>query len=405
MKKIFVFAIVLLMICFSISGCVRPKESGCGKPKDPPEPSAVGFVLGAHRNFPALSASNEKSIYNKLIDVCTNYGDVSYAVVEGNPEQTDSISIKKPEKNLSKAKRKEIAKKNATGILNFFLSLHAKSPEVDTLKAISLSAKSLSSSDCDTKEMIIFDSGLCTSGLLSQLSSNILATDPNIVVQKLEEVHAIPELDDISIQWIGLGCVSAPQNSIPDSYLFSLRTLWQTIIERGGGSVYFNTMPVTGAEMEGLPDVSEVNFPSDNLGLDESSVIVFKEDTVKFIPDRAEFFDPSAAAVTLNPIGDFLKNNPDRKIIIAGTTAKVGDGDGIELSNARAQTVKQLLISSGIQESQMECLGLGCTENCFRVEDHNADGSLNEEMAAQNRAIYIVLSDSTTAIRLRQAQT
>lgn len=61
-----------------------------------------------------------------------------------------------------------------------------------------------------------------------------------------------------------------------------------------------------------------------------------------------------------------------------------------------------VLIAKGVSSTQIECLGLGCTDSCFRVEDHNADGTMNEEMAAQNRAIYIVLADSSTARSLKE---
>ena len=364
--------------------------------------------FGIRSNFPDLD-TNAQGIYNKLLNVCTNYGSVSYAIVEGNPEQTDSIQIKKSEKHLSRTKIKENAKRYANSIFNSFSALRAKTPEVDTLQTIRLSANTLASSGYETKEMVIYDSGLCTTGLLSQLSGNVLATAPEIVVDKLEVLHALPELNGVSVTWVGLGCVSGEQQRIPDSYMYALKTLWTSIIERSGGQVTFDTTPVTGEEVEGLPHVSVVEFPADDLGLGDTdgiktSVIAFKEDTVKFLGDKADFIDPLAATAALEPVAEFLIANPDRKIIIAGTTAKVGSGDGIELSNARAQAVRQVLISFGVQASQMECIGLGCTDNCLRVEGHNSDGSLNEEMAAQNRAIYIILSDSTTARNLRGEQ-
>lgn len=409
MKKmisvVMIATVVLVMLC-SLTACGdKGKETG---EVTSGEPLAISFVLGIRSNFPALG-TNAQGIYNKLMNVCTNYGSVSYAVVEGNPEQTDSMPIKKSEKHLSSTKIKENARRNANSIFNSFSSLRAKTPEVDTLQTIRLSANILASSGYETKEMVIYDSGLCTTGLLSQLSGNVLATDPEIVVDKLEVLHALPELNGVSVTWVGLGCVSGEQQRIPDSYMYALKTLWTSIIERSGGQVTFDTTPVTGEEVKGLPHVSVVEFPADDLGLGDTggiktSVIAFKEDTVKFLGDKADFIDPLAATAALEPVAEFLVANPDRKIIIAGTTAKVGSGDGIELSNARAQAVRQVLISFGVQASQMECIGLGCTDNCLRVEDHNSDGSLNEEMAAQNRAIYIILSDSTTARNLRGEQ-
>lgn len=401
MKKIISVVLVLtlsLTLCGALSACTTTTNSVN-------ESLALSFVLGVRRNFPGIS-SNAQSIYDSVLEVCTNYGEVSYAVVEGTPEQTKTITLEKSDKNLSDAKIKEIAKRNANDIVNGFASLKAETPEVDTLQTIRLSANALKASTIDNKKLVVYDNGLCTTGLLSQLKYNVLATDPDIVVDKLEQLHSLPDLEGVEVLWIGLGCVSGEQQVIPDSYRFNLETLWRTIIERSGGNITFDSTPVTGEESEGLPHVSVVEFPSDDLGLNtvsvtDTSVYKLDEGTCKFIGDKAELVDVEAARKAVEPFVEHLKSNPDEKILIAGTTAKVGNGDGVELSYQRTQTVKKMLIDSGVKEEQIECIGLGCTDNCLRVEDHNADGTLNEAMAAQNRAIYIIFADSSTARSLK----
>lgn len=387
-----------MTLCGALSACTTTTNSVN-------ESLALSFVLGVRRNFPGIS-SNAQSIYDSVLEVCTNYGEVSYAVVEGTPEQTKTITLEKSDKNLSDAKIKEIAKRNANDIVNGFALLKAETPEVDTLQTIRLSANALKASTIDNKKLVVYDNGLCTTGLLSQLKYNVLATDPDIVVDKLEQLHSLPDLEGVEVLWIGLGCVSGEQQVIPDSYRFNLETLWRTIIERSGGNITFDSTPVTGEESEGLPHVSVVEFPSDDLGLNtvsvtDTSVYKLDEGTCKFIGDKAELVDVEAARKAVEPFVEHLKSNPDEKILIAGTTAKVGNGDGVELSYQRTQTVKKMLIDSGVKEEQIECIGLGCTDNCLRVEDHNADGTLNEAMAAQNRAIYIIFADSSTARSLK----
>lgn len=401
MKKIISVVLVLtlsLTLCGALSACTTTTNSVN-------ESLALSFVLGVRRNFPGIS-SNAQSIYDSVLEVCTNYGEVSYAVVEGTPEQTKTITLEKSDKNLSDAKIKEIAKRNANDIVNGFASLKAETPEVDTLQTIRLSANALKASTIDNKKLVVYDNGLCTTGLLSQLKYNVLATDPDIVVDKLEQLHSLPDLEGVEVLWIGLGCVSGEQQVIPDSYRFNLETLWRTIIERSGGNITFDSTPVAGEESEGLPHVSVVEFPFDDLGLNtvsvtDTSVYKLDEGTCKFIGDKAELVDVEAARKAVEPFVEHLKSNPDEKILIAGTTAKVGNGDGVELSYQRTQTVKKMLIDSGVKEEQIECIGLGCTDNCLRVEDHNADGTLNEAMAAQNRAIYIIFADSSTARSLK----
>lgn len=405
MKKIISTVVAIALVISSVS-----LLSACGKKEPqkslPAEPLALSFVLGVRSNFPVIS-SNAQSIYDRVYDACLNYGEISYVVVEGIPEQTDTLRIEKSDKNLSAAKVKEVAKRNANSIMNGFASLSAKTPEADVLQTIRLAADAVSSSSLTDKKLVIYDNGLSTNGLLSQLSYNVLATDPEIIADKLETLHALPSLEGVEVLWIGLGCVSGDQPTIPDSYKYKLRALWTTIIERSGGTVTFDTTPVTGEEQKGLPKVSIVEFPADDLGLESASitstsVIKLKDDTCKFIGDKAELIDADAAKEAIKPFAEYLKNDPKAQVIIAGTTAKVGNGDGVQLSYERTQSVKKMLLDLGVSNNQIECIGLGCTDNCLRVEDHNADGSLNEEMAAQNRAIYLILANSETARLLKQ---
>lgn len=405
MKKIISLIAIVALVATSFC-CLSACSGNRSNPSLPDEPAAESIVLGIHNNFPGLG-TNAQTIYDRTYNVCLNYGEVSYVVVEGEPSQTKTISVQKSDKDISKAKEKELAKRNANSIMQGFASLKALTPEVDTLSSIKLSANILKASSLNRKSMLVYDSGLCTTGLLSQLASNVLATDPVIVADKLESIHALPDLNGIDVYWVGLGCVSGDQQKIPDSYLYCLEAMWTEIIVRSGGTVTFDSTPVTGQQADDLPHVTAVEFPQDSLGLEagnisDISVISFREDTVKFVGDKAEFYDPSSANKALEPVADYLKANPNKKILIAGTTAKVGTGDGKELSLQRTQTVMQVLLAKGVSSSQIECRGLGSTDNCFRVEDHNADGSLNEEMAAQNRAIYIVLADSSTAHSLKE---
>jgi len=406
MKKIISLITVVAIVAVS-AFCLSACNDNSRKPVKSDEPFAESVVLGIHDNFPGLG-TNAQTIYERTFNACLNYGEVSYVVVEGEPSQTKTFPISKSDKDISKSKEKELAQRNANSILQSFASLKALTPEVDTLSSIKLSANILKASTLSQKNMLVYDSGLCTTGLLSQLSSNVLATDPVIVVDKLEAIHALPDLEGVSVCWVGLGCVSGNgnQQKIPDSYLYNLKALWSEIIERSGGTVVFDSTPVTGQQAEDLPHVTAVDFPQDSLELNSGnitdiSVISFKEDTVKFVGNRAAFADAVSAEKALEPIAEYLKTNPEKRILIAGTTAKVGTGDGKELSYQRTQIVKNVLLESGVSSSQIECIGLGCTDNCFRVEDHNSDGSLNKEMAAQNRAIYIVLADSATAQTLK----
>ena len=57
----------------------------------------------------------------------------------------------------------------------------------------------------------------------------------------------------------------------------------------------------------------------------------------------------------------------------------------------------------GANASQIECIGLGSSENCFHIDDLDSNGELIEEYAKLNRAIYIFAADSDVAKTLNAA--
>lgn len=123
MKKIVSLIAIVALIASSFL-CL----SACGGDRDDPsvpnEPSAESIVLGIHNNFPGLDA-NASTIYDRIYNVCLNYGEVSYVVVEGKPTQTKTISVSKSDKDLSKSKEKEIAKRTAGSVMQSLVSLKA----------------------------------------------------------------------------------------------------------------------------------------------------------------------------------------------------------------------------------------------------------------------------------------
>lgn len=399
MKKIIsiVTLVALILTCvLSFSGCRRTDTEA--------ERLALSIVMGVHKNFPKVSFNSE-NVQQPIYDACYSYGDITTFTVEGTPKVQGDYDVKKPDKSITDTKRKQLARQNTNDIIAECSTAKATTEEVDTLTALQLSADSLQSSSSKSKQMLVYDSGLCTTGLLSQLSNDVLSADPQLVVEKLSATHSLPNLDGITVKWVGLGAVSGAQKEIPNSYKFKLTELWTAIITASGGNVVFDTMPVSGEEADDLPDVSSVEFVQDSLGIDFSSVSVvndpikFDETTIKFVPDSATFIDSQTAKEALLPIAEILVKNPNINIMIAGTTASAGDG--IALSYKRAEACKNVLVDMGASNNQIECVGLGSSENCFHVDDLDANGNLIEEYAKLNRAIYIFAADSDTAKNIK----
>lgn len=74
----------------------------------------------------------------------------------------------------------------------------------------------------------------------------------------------------------------------------------------------------------------------------------------------------------------------------------------MSLSLNRANACKKTLVEMGVNESQIETLGLGRQECFLRVKDLGSNGKLVEERASQNRAVYIFDTDSSEADRVKQ---
>lgn len=400
MKKI--IALIMTIACLSsvlaLTGCSNAAHN------TKQEPLSLSIVIGAHKYFPQMAIGGTK-LANKIYEACITYGNISSVIVDGNPITRSNYTVVKSNKDLTKSKEETIAKQNTNTILSECASAKATSPEVDTLEAIKVSANLLNGTDSNNKLMYVYDNGLCTTGMISQLTGDFMSSDHTMLVDKLESLHALPDLTGITVEWTGLGCTTGEQANIPDSYKYKLKSMWTTIIEASGGRVVFDTTPISGEEIADLPNVTPVPFAKDSLNAEDytskevlNEPVVFNESTIKFVGDRAEFIDRDAAMKALIPIAELLKENGDLHIIIAGTTASAGSiEDCLTLSKRRAEACKKVLIDYGANESQIECIGLGRAENCFHVDDLNADGTLNEKMAKLNRAIYIFSSDSETA--------
>ncbi len=407
MKKLICVVLSIMMAVLCFAGCVDSGSSGetDTKASDLTTPLSLALVIGAHKNFPVIGFSSqwlEDSIYT----ACRTYGEINVIVSEKIPEVQTNIRFEKTDKNLTEKKHKQLAQSNAQAVYNLLPALKAKTGEVDLLRSLDLAADALSASSSTRRELYIYDSGLCTAGILSQLTEDYIGADHKEIADKLSLMGALPELEGVTVYFQGLGCVAGEQEALPPSVKKNLKSMWNEILIRSGAAeVIFDTTPVTGEEGTDLPEVTVLDFPEDKLILDDNTLIKFDDRTIKFKADSAEFIDASGAEVVLRPVAAVLIENPSVTVYIAGTTATVGVTEdtpvtGIELSFDRAQACKDMLVAMGVRDSQLICKGLGCADNALKTDDCDAEGNLIEEKAVLNRAIYIFTTTSVTAADL-----
>lgn len=418
MKKTIISLVLLLALCFTFAGCGKPIE-----------PVATVLVLGAHSNYPYFGSFSY--LTDSIYESCYTYGTVTIIVADGEPYVAADYNVKKPKANIDNSKRKMLAEENAATIIKKLYSFAAKTPEVDTLSALTIAGDKLNASDCSVKKVILDDSGLSSTGLLNFASSQLIEEDPANIVKQLEDRKAIPNLNGINVEVIGLGQTSGDQTALTTALKAQLTAIWQAILSSSGATVTINTTPLTIKDSKAsLPAVSTITIIKDSLVftaptyVEETSVeettpaeetpvtpietpvtpvieevVRFDETNVKFKSNTAELADKEKAVTALKPIGEILKNNPDLTVYLAGMTASTG-GDGKQLSLERAKTVKSLLLEMGAADTQVSCVGLGRSENFLRVNDLDKDGNLVESKAKLNRAVFLFGSDSETAKKL-----
>ncbi len=113
---------------------------------------------------------------------------------------------------------------------------------------------------------------------------------------------------------------------------------------------------------------------------------------VLFAFNKAEL--STQAAPRLDKLANFLKQFPDRKLLIEGYTDSVGgDSYNQELSDRRAQAVRDALVQRGVETRRITARGYG---KAYPVADN-----ASPEGRAMNRRVEIVIADEKGNLRGR----
>ena len=113
---------------------------------------------------------------------------------------------------------------------------------------------------------------------------------------------------------------------------------------------------------------------------------------VLFAFNKAEL--SAQAAPRLDKLANFLRQFPDRKLLIEGYTDSVGgDSYNQELSDRRAQAVRDALVQRGVDTSRITARGYG--------KAHPVADNASPEGRAMNRRVEIVIADEKGNLRGR----
>ena len=297
-------------------------------------------------------------------------------------------------------------------VIECFDNLAPKVAEVDILKAIEIAANELNSSDANTdyaKHIVVYSTGVQTTGLIDMTKFNILSSKETVneVVEQLSAKQALPNLDGITIDWYNLNQVSGEQKELTGEMEANNEYLWGTLIAKAGGKVDFKSDNATADDRTNYDvGVSVVPVTEDSLNVQEynkDSSVVFTTDEIAFKSDSMEFVDEEQASQAVTKIINYMLYNKDYNLLLAASTATVPPQNKCEsFSKKRAEAVKSLIISRSnnqIDSSRITTIGMGY-ENPYHVSDTSKNGSLIEEKAKQNRAVYAMNIDSPEAVQV-----
>lgn len=377
MKKTIVMilsVVCILALMVGLTGCTPPD----GENSDVPQRAAVCYVIANTANSQGLNM-NSPLVQDTVYSTIRNYGYISVVNADGVPEIVcaDSFDINAKYKSASEDKLDMDARAKATNFIAGMQGVIATDPEVDYLAALNLAVRSLSSLEgYDSKIIVVIGTGLSTSGVLD-FQNNLISADPSTIVEVLKEKGEIPNFSG-TVYWQQLGDVAAPQQALTSAQRNTLQQIYGGIVEAGGGIFVYNdiianpvnegsTYPaVTPVE---LPEDTPISFEPEILDVEDNEdvftePVVLTEEQVTFIGDKAEYLQPEAAESVLKPIAEYLINN-DVTILLCGTTAGDTNGNGtyaMELSQARAETVKQTLVNLNVDPDRIIAVGLGSTD-------------------------------------------
>lgn len=407
MKKmismIVVCALTLAMVT-GLTGCDSSNNEATA------EKAAVCYVLANTANSQGLNL-NSPMVQDTIYNTIRNYGYISVVNADGVPDVVlaSSFDIDDKYKSASAERLDMDARAKTTNLITGMQSVIATDPEVDYLAALTLAVRTLSSLEgYDSKTIVVIGTGLSTTGVLD-FQNNLISAEPSTIVELLEEKDEIPNFDGITVYWQQMGDVAAPQQTLTSAQRNCLQKIYGGIVEAGGGTFIYNDIianPVN--EGASYPAVTPVELPADipiSFGpdiLDSEEVenvftepVVLTEEQVTFIGDKAEYLHPEEAESVLKPIADFLMRN-DVTILLCGTTA--GDGNSaytMELSQARAEAVKQSLVDLGIDPSHIIAVGLGSTDPW-----HVYGIPTSDKAASCNRKVVLLDASSQTALEI-----
>ncbi len=434
MKKVKILTIVIIVSCVFTSGCKKEENSLTKSPV-----TILAVLLGNHANSKKFNVQ----IGNKINQVYMSFGNVCIICVDGKPEamrnkenesmmagcySKEFLDNSRADYKYQEVWKREYLSPQISNLNKYIEECSPNNPEVDTLEALHSAVEALNEMESIikdendgniviNKEIIVYDTGLCTTGSFNFLETEnleLLTNDKkldrdeigqskmNKLIDNLQESAELPELSDIMVTWYGLGEVAHPQPELSKLDVENLRYMWSEILNRANAvpssvsnakSDYF--IQITGYEaVESEYLVTPVIWWEGVGNTENEEEVKIIEEEIGFVPNSTDYISIERAYQVLRPYAQNLLKYPEMKILLLGTTASY-NGGSVELSTQRAEHVKNTLVELGVSEENIVAIGVGYHQDF--CENDSPNGEFVEEIGKNNRSVSIFPLDSEKA--------
>lgn len=414
MKKLNGLVLLTIVLCFA-TGCKKNEL------QDTKNAYNVSCVLGIANNNPVIKAENIEEISSLSQAPGSTY---TCILASGNPEIISQGEIPDfSDKGYTKKMLRNVRKSIQADINQQIDNAVPKNPQVDIEAAITLGLRTLHANHKENEKdtLVLYMSGISTTGMINMINTSISNVDIETSLEKIRE-NISWDMSGTDIVWYCCGDVSGQdQGELSDNEKTKLKQFYEELFKgMGAKSVTFKEdipldesyhfdQPVSAMQTENMISLLQERIvESESLESDssvaevfaEGDVISFSDESIAFKPDSTELADEASAKLALTYVIDYMNDNPDFNVLIAGTTTSAGEADSCkDFSERRGETVKNLLMKEGINEERIHVIGLGYSSE-FYISDRNEDGTLDESVAPSNRTVKLIDMSSSIAERL-----
>lgn len=324
-----------------------------------PPSDEIAIVIGNTQNTPAPSLSGDvaETISSTML---THKGEDTDVLVDSikfisaikQPAVIDldgDVKLSGISHNNSNAKRD--AKRNITAIEKKLNNLPPRNNGANYLEAIMEARSNVKSGS----RIIVIGSGLSDSGDLNFSKTNLLTSEEarKRTIQEVSEKYGSNYLEGYLVEFYGLGDTALPQEALSNIQKDIVRDLYKDIIRKLGGTVTISTRTQTGDAVATKYVVGTTDTGCGDIKL------IFDDEDLKFLGDKATFIDEASALKALSSIYDIWDKQHDtiERIQIDGYTAHYPGAD--TLSQERADSVKDALVRLGISSDKLTATGKG----------------------------------------------